>query len=132
MTWFATLGMDLAAESTDRSGLVGVCPGFWGGGGGVPPPPPPPRGKNPARPKKKNFLFFCAPETGEQAAATGLDAVGCGRRAERLCFQAWGRSKMSTLPVWISGGSKGAKTENPIRDALLTMDRRGRKPKRFL
>lgn len=97
--------MDLAKTINKIAALVGVCPGFVGNRILF------------ARQRQANKLLFKGVLPWDVDAA--LNAFG---------FR-MGPFQMSDLAGLDIGWSKGAKTENPIRDALCELDRRGQKTK---
>ena len=97
--------MDLAKKINKIATLVGVCPGFVG-----------------------NRILFA-----RQKQANKLVYKGVMPWDVDAAFNAFGHKmgpfQMMDLAGLDIGWSKGAKTENPIRDALCEMDRRGQKTK---
>ena len=95
--------MDLAKKINKIATLVGVCPGFVG-----------------------NRILFA-----RQKQANKLVYKGVMPWDVDAAFNAFGHKmgpfQMMDLAGLDIGWSKGAKTENPIRDALCEMDRRGQK-----
>ncbi|NNE53050.1 MAG: 3-hydroxyacyl-CoA dehydrogenase [Sulfitobacter sp.] len=95
--------MDLARDINKVATLVGVCPGFVG-----------------------NRILFA-----RQKQANKLVYQGVMPWVVDAAFNAFGHKmgpfQMMDLAGLDIGWSKGAKTENPIRDALCELDRRGQK-----
>ncbi len=95
--------MDLAKRINKIATLVGVCPGFVG-----------------------NRILFA-----RQKQANKLVYQGVMPWDVDAAFNAFGHKmgpfQMMDLAGLDIGWSKGAKTENPIRDALCELDRRGQK-----
>jgi 3-hydroxyacyl-CoA dehydrogenase len=97
--------MDLAQKITKIAALVGVCPGFVG-----------------------NRILFARQIQANKLLAKGLMPWDVDAALNAFGFK-MGPFQMSDLAGLDIGWSKGAKTENPIRDALCEMDRRGQKTK---
>jgi 3-hydroxyacyl-CoA dehydrogenase len=97
--------MDLAKKINKIAALVGVCPGFVG-----------------------NRILFARQIQANKLLAEGLMPWDVDAALNAFGFK-MGPFQMSDLAGLDIGWSKGAKTENPIRDALCEMDRRGQKTK---
>ena len=95
--------MDLAANINKIAVLVGVCPGFVG-----------------------NRILFARQKQANKLLQQGLMPWDVDAALNAFGFK-MGPFQMSDLAGLDIGWSKGAKTENPIRDALCEMDRRGQK-----
>ena len=95
--------MDLAAKINKIAVLVGVCPGFVG-----------------------NRILFARQKQSNKLLQQGLMPWDVDAALNAFGFK-MGPFQMSDLAGLDIGWSKGAKTENPIRDALCEMDRRGQK-----
>ncbi len=95
--------MDLAAQINKIAVLVGVCPGFVG-----------------------NRILFARQKQANKLLQQGLMPWDVDVALNAFGFK-MGPFQMSDLAGLDIGWSKGAKTENPIRDALCEMDRRGQK-----
>ena len=95
--------MDLAAKINNIAVLVGVCPGFVG-----------------------NRILFARQKQANKLLQQGLMPWDVDAALNAFGFK-MGPFQMSDLAGLDIGWSKGAKTENPIRDALCEMDRRGQK-----
>ena len=95
--------MDLAAKINKIAVLVGVCPGFVG-----------------------NRILFARQKQANKLLQHGLMPWDVDAALNAFGFK-MGPFQMSDLAGLDIGWSKGAKTENPIRDALCEMDRRGQK-----
>ena len=97
--------MDLAKKINKIAALVGVCPGFVG-----------------------NRILFARQIQANKLLAKGLMPWDVDAALNSFGFK-MGPFQMSDLAGLDIGWSKGAKTENPIRDALCELDRRGQKTK---
>ncbi len=97
--------MDLAQKINKIAALVGVCPGFVG-----------------------NRILFARQIQANKLLAKGLMPWDVDAALNAFGFK-MGPFQMSDLAGLDIGWSKGAKTDNPIRDALCEMDRRGQKTK---
>jgi 3-hydroxyacyl-CoA dehydrogenase len=97
--------MDLAKKINKIAALVGVCPGFVG-----------------------NRILFARQIQANKLLAKGLMPWDVDAALNAFGFK-MGPFQMSDLAGLDIGWSKGAKTENPIRDALCELDRRGQKTK---
>ncbi|MBW4963451.1 3-hydroxyacyl-CoA dehydrogenase [Sulfitobacter sp. CW3] len=97
--------MDLAQKINKIAALVGVCPGFVG-----------------------NRILFARQIQANKLLAKGLMPWDVDAALNSFGFK-MGPFQMSDLAGLDIGWSKGAKTDNPIRDALCEMDRRGQKTK---
>ena len=97
--------MDLAKKINKIAALVGVCPGFVG-----------------------NRSLFARQIQANKLLAKGLMPWDVDAALNSFGFK-MGPFQMSDLAGLDIGWSKGAKTENPIRDALCELDRRGQKTK---
>ena len=95
--------MDLAAKINKIAVLVGVCPGFVG-----------------------NRILFARQKQANKLLQQGLMPWDVDAALNAFGFK-MGPFQMCDLAGLDIGWSKGAKTENPIRDALCEMDRRGQK-----
>jgi 3-hydroxyacyl-CoA dehydrogenase len=95
--------MDLAKKINKIAALVGVCPGFVG-----------------------NRILFARQIQANKLLAHGLMPWDVDAALNAFGFK-MGPFQMSDLAGLDIGWSKGAKTENPIRDMLCEMDRRGQK-----
>ena len=95
--------MDLAAKINKIAVLVGVCPGFVG-----------------------NRILFARQKQANKLLQQGLMPWDVDAALNAFGFK-MGPFQMSDLAGLDIGWSQGAKTENPIRDALCEMDRRGQK-----
>ena len=97
--------MDLAQKINKIAALVGVCPGFVG-----------------------NRILFARQIQANKLLAQGLMPWDVDTALNGFGFK-MGPFQMSDLAGLDIGWSKGATTENPIRDMLCEMDRRGQKTK---
>jgi len=97
--------MDLARDINKIAVLVGVCPGFVG-----------------------NRILFARQKQANKLLQQGLMPWDVDAALNEFGFK-MGPFQMSDLAGLDIGWSKGAKTDNPIRDALCEMDRRGQKTK---
>jgi len=95
--------MALARDINKIATLVGVCPGFVG-----------------------NRILFARQKQANKLVYQGVMPWDVDAALNRFGFK-MGPFQMSDLAGLDIGWSKGAKTENPIRDALCEMDRRGQK-----
>ncbi|MBR9863042.1 MAG: 3-hydroxyacyl-CoA dehydrogenase [Rhodobacteraceae bacterium] len=95
--------MDLAKKIGKVATLVGVCPGFVG-----------------------NRILFARQDQANRLVAKGVLPWDVDAALNAFGFR-MGPFQMSDLAGLDIGWSKGAKTDNPIRDALCEMDRRGQK-----
>ncbi|MDA0961470.1 MAG: 3-hydroxyacyl-CoA dehydrogenase NAD-binding domain-containing protein [Proteobacteria bacterium] len=95
--------MDLARTINKIAVLVGVCPGFVG-----------------------NRILFARQAQANRLVASGVLPWDVDAALNAFGFK-MGPFQMSDLAGLDIGWSKGATTENPIRDALCEMDRRGQK-----
>ncbi|APE42541.1 3-hydroxyacyl-CoA dehydrogenase [Sulfitobacter alexandrii] len=95
--------MALAREINKVAVLVGVCPGFVG-----------------------NRILFARQKQANKLVDSGVMPWDVDAALNRFGFK-MGPFQMSDLAGLDIGWSKGAKTQNPIRDALCEMDRRGQK-----
>ncbi len=95
--------MDLAQKINKIAVLVGVCPGFVG-----------------------NRILFARQKQANKLLAQGLMPWDVDAALNAFGFK-MGPFQMSDLAGLDIGWSKGATTENPIRDMLCEMDRRGQK-----
>lgn len=95
--------MDLAKKINKIAVLVGVCPGFVG-----------------------NRILFARQKQANKLLAQGLMPWDVDAALNAFGFK-MGPFQMSDLAGLDIGWSKGATTENPIRDMLCEMDRRGQK-----
>ena len=97
--------MDLAKTINKIAVLVGVCPGFVG-----------------------NRILFARQKQANKLVYQGVMPWDVDAALNAFGFR-MGPFQMSDLAGLDIGWSKGATTENPIRDALCEMDRRGQKTK---
>jgi len=97
--------MDLARDINKIAVLVGVCPGFVG-----------------------NRILFARQKQANKLLQRGLMPWDVDAALNEFGFK-MGPFQMSDLAGLDIGWSKGAKTDNQIRDALCEMDRRGQKTK---
>ena len=97
--------MDLAKKINKIATLVGVCPGFVG-----------------------NRILFARQVQGQKLLYKGVMPWDTDKAMNAFGFK-MGNFQMSDLAGLDIGWSKGEKTDNPIRDALCEMDRRGQKTK---
>ena len=97
--------MALAKDINKIATLVGVCPGFVG-----------------------NRILFARQKQANKLVYQGVMPWDVDAALNQFGFK-MGPFQMSDLAGLDIGWSKGAKTENPIRDALCEMDRRGQKTK---
>lgn len=97
--------MDLAQKINKIAVLVGVCPGFVG-----------------------NRMLFRRQEQAQKLVYQGVMPWDVDAALNGFGFK-MGPFQMSDLAGLDIGWSKGAKTDNPIRDALCELDRRGQKTK---
>ena len=97
--------MDLAKTINKIAVLVGVCPGFVG-----------------------NRILFARQKQANKLVYQGVMPWDVDAALNAFGFR-MGPFQMSDLAGLDIGWSKGAKTANPIRDALCEMDRRGQKTK---
>ncbi len=95
--------MDLARDINKIATLVGVCPGFVG-----------------------NRILFARQKQANKLVYRGVMPWDVDAALNAFGFK-MGPFQMSDLAGLDIGWSKGAKTDNPIRDALCEMDRRGQK-----
>jgi 3-hydroxyacyl-CoA dehydrogenase len=95
--------MDLARKINKIATLVGVCPGFVG-----------------------NRILFARQKQANKMVYEGVMPWDVDAALNAFGFR-MGPFQMADLAGLDIGWSKGAKTENPIRDALCEMDRRGQK-----
>ena len=95
--------MALAAKINKIAALVGVCPGFVG-----------------------NRILFARQIQANKLLAKGLMPWDVDAALNQFGFK-MGPFQMSDLAGLDIGWSKGATTDNPIRDMLCEMDRRGQK-----
>ena len=95
--------MDLAKTINKIAVLVGVCPGFVG-----------------------NRILFARQKQANKLVGRGVLPWDVDAAFNAFGFK-MGPFQMSDLAGLDIGWSKGATTENPIRDALCEMDRRGQK-----
>ena len=95
--------MVLAAKINKIAALVGVCPGFVG-----------------------NRILFARQIQANELLAKGLMPWDVDAALNQFGFK-MGPFQMSDLAGLDIGWSKGATTDNPIRDMLCEMDRRGQK-----
>ncbi len=95
--------MDLARDINKIAVLVGVCPGFVG-----------------------NRILFARQKQANKLVYHGVMPWDVDAALNAFGFK-MGPFQMSDLAGLDIGWSKGAKTENPIRDALCEIDRRGQK-----
>ncbi|MDF1726778.1 MAG: 3-hydroxyacyl-CoA dehydrogenase NAD-binding domain-containing protein [Sulfitobacter sp.] len=97
--------MDLARDIGKVAALVGVCPGFVG-----------------------NRILFARQKQANKLVYKGVMPWDVDAALNQFGFK-MGPFQMSDLAGLDIGWSKGAKTDNPIRDALCELDRRGQKTK---
>ena len=97
--------MDLAKTINKIAVLVGVCPGFVG-----------------------NRILFARQIQANKLVYKGVMPWDVDAALNAFGFK-MGPFQMSDLAGLDIGWSKGAKTDNPIRDALCELDRRGQKTK---
>lgn len=97
--------MALARDINKIATLVGVCPGFVG-----------------------NRILFARQIQANKLVYRGVMPWDVDAALNQFGFK-MGPFQMSDLAGLDIGWSKGAKTDNPIRDALCEMDRRGQKTK---
>ena len=97
--------MDMARSINKVATLVGVCPGFVG-----------------------NRMLFKRQEQANKLIYQGVMPWDVDAALNGFGFK-MGPFQMSDLAGLDIGWSKGAQTENPIRDALCEIDRRGQKTK---
>lgn len=97
--------MDLAKQINKIATLVGVCPGFVG-----------------------NRILFARQIQANKLVYQGVMPWDVDAALNAFGFK-MGPFQMSDLAGLDIGWSKGAKTDNPIRDALCELDRRGQKTK---
>lgn len=97
--------MDLARDINKIATLVGVCPGFVG-----------------------NRILFARQIQANKLIYQGVMPWDVDAALNAFGFK-MGPFQMSDLAGLDIGWSKGAKTDNPIRDALCEIDRRGQKTK---
>lgn len=95
--------MKLAKDINKIAALVGVCPGFVG-----------------------NRILFARQKQANKLVYQGVMPWDVDAALNAFGFK-MGPFQMSDLAGLDIGWSKGAKTENPIRDALCEIDRRGQK-----
>ncbi len=95
--------LDIAREINKIAVVVGVCPGFVG-----------------------NRILFARQEQAQKLVYKGVMPWEVDAALNAFGFK-MGPFQMSDLAGLDIGWSKGAKTANPIRDALCEMDRRGQK-----
>ncbi len=95
--------MNLAKDINKIAALVGVCPGFVG-----------------------NRILFARQKQANKLVYQGVMPWDVDAALNAFGFK-MGPFQMSDLAGLDIGWSKGAKTENPIRDALCEIDRRGQK-----
>jgi len=95
--------MDLAKKINKIAALVGVCPGFVG-----------------------NRILFARQAQANKLLYQGVMPWDVDAALNAFGFR-MGPYQMSDLAGLDIGWSKGAVTQNPIRDALCEMDRRGQK-----
>ncbi|MCA0872276.1 3-hydroxyacyl-CoA dehydrogenase [Seohaeicola saemankumensis] len=95
--------MDLAQKINKIATLVGVCPGFVG-----------------------NRILFARQKQANKLLYQGIMPWDIDAALNAFGFK-MGPFQMSDLAGLDIGWSKGAKTQNPIRDALCELDRRGQK-----
>ncbi|MFN4185460.1 MAG: 3-hydroxyacyl-CoA dehydrogenase NAD-binding domain-containing protein [Hyphomonas sp.] len=95
--------MDLARTINKIATLVGVCPGFVG-----------------------NRILFARQAQAQKLVAQGAMPWDVDAALNQFGFR-MGPYQMSDLAGLDIGWKKGAKTANPIRDALCELDRRGQK-----
>lgn len=97
--------MDLAKQINKIATLVGVCPGFVG-----------------------NRILFARQIQANKLIYQGVMPWDVDAALNQFGFK-MGPFQMSDLAGLDIGWSKGATTDNPIRDALCELDRRGQKTK---
>ncbi len=97
--------MDLAKTINKIAVLVGVCPGFVG-----------------------NRILFARQKQANKLLYQGVLPWDVDAALNAFGFR-MGPFQMSDLAGLDIGWSKGARTDNPIRDALCELDRRGQKTK---
>ena len=97
--------MELAKTINKIPALVGVCPGFVG-----------------------NRILFARQGQGQKLMYKGVMPWDIDAAMNAFGFK-MGNFQMSDLAGLDIGWSKGARTDNPIRDALCELDRRGQKTK---
>ncbi len=97
--------MALAKDINKIATLVGVCPGFVG-----------------------NRILFARQKQANKLVYQGVMPWDVDAALNQFGFK-MGPFQMSDLAGLDIGWSKGAKTDNPIRDALCELDRRGQKTK---
>jgi 3-hydroxyacyl-CoA dehydrogenase len=97
--------MDLAKTINKIASLVGVCPGFVG-----------------------NRILFARQIQANKLVYQGVMPWDVDAALNQFGFK-MGPFQLSDLAGLDIGWSKGAKTDNPIRDALCELDRRGQKTK---
>ncbi|MBT3142389.1 3-hydroxyacyl-CoA dehydrogenase [Falsiruegeria litorea] len=97
--------MSLAGDINKIATLVGVCPGFVG-----------------------NRILFARQIQANKLVYQGVMPWDVDAALNSFGFK-MGPFQMSDLAGLDIGWSKGAKTDNPIRDALCELDRRGQKTK---
>ncbi len=97
--------MDLAKQINKIATLVGVCPGFVG-----------------------NRILFARQIQANKLVYKGVLPWDVDAALNAFGFK-MGPFQMSDLAGLDIGWSKGTKTDNPIRDALCELDRRGQKTK---
>ena len=95
--------MSLAKDINKVATLVGVCPGFVG-----------------------NRILFARQKQANKLVYQGVMPWDVDAALNQFGFK-MGPFQMSDLAGLDIGWSKGAKTDNPIRDALCELDRRGQK-----
>ena len=95
--------MDMARKINKIAALVGVCPGFVG-----------------------NRILFARQKQANKMVYEGVMPWDVDATLNTFGFR-MGPFQMSDLAGLDIGWSKGAITENPIRDALCELDRRGQK-----
>tara|TARA_R110002110_G_scaffold68424_43_gene185238 strand:+ start:2060 stop:3358 length:1299 start_codon:yes stop_codon:yes gene_type:complete len=95
--------MTLARDINKVAALVGVCPGFVG-----------------------NRILFARQKQANKLVYQGVMPWDVDAALNQFGFK-MGPFQMSDLAGLDIGWSKGAKTDNPIRDALCELDRRGQK-----
>lgn len=95
--------MNLAKDINKVAVLVGVCPGFVG-----------------------NRILFARQKQANKLVYQGVMPWDVDAALNQFGFK-MGPFQMSDLAGLDIGWSKGAKTDNPIRDALCELDRRGQK-----
>jgi len=97
--------LDIAREINKIAVVVGVCPGFVG-----------------------NRILFARQDQANKLVYQGIMPWDVDAALNAFGFK-MGPFQMADLAGLDIGWSKGAKTTNPIRDALCEMDRRGQKTK---